>query len=70
MEDDTNPCGCGDEIAPGRWVLGYRQCFACSDRHLRENPPTRCAVPLNKSNYVLITNREELKQLNPKRTHN
>jgi hypothetical protein len=27
-----------------------------------------CAVPLNKSNYMLVTDRTTLSQLNPKRT--
>jgi hypothetical protein len=62
-------CGCGDDIAPGRWALGYRECLTCGEEKIRANPPTRCAVPLNKSNYMLITNRAELKQLNPKYTH-
>jgi len=62
-------CGCGDDITPGRWGLGYRTCLSCGEAQIRANPPTRCAVPLNKSNYMLITNRAELKQLNPKYTH-
>jgi hypothetical protein len=27
-----------------------------------------CTVPMNKSNYVVVSNHEELKMLNPKRT--
>ena len=66
---DMKTCGCGDGIPLGRWALGYRECLTCGERTIRDNPPTRCAVPLNKSNYMLITNRAELKQLNPKYTH-
>jgi hypothetical protein len=29
--------------------------------------PTRCVVPMNKSNYILVTDITLLHQLNPKR---
>lgn len=58
-------CACGDEIDPRRWALGYRECMACGEEKARK--VTRPSAPISKSNYVLITNREQLKQLNPKR---
>jgi len=59
-------CSCGEPIDPRRSALGYHLCPVCGDREARRIK--RCVVPLNKSNYVLVTNRTELKQLNPKRT--
>ncbi len=65
MSYDAFPiCACGDEIDPRRVALGYHLCPVCGDREARRIK--RCVVPLNKSNYVLVTNRTELKQLNPK----
>ena len=64
MSYDAFPiCACGDEIDPRRVALGYHLCPVCGDREARRIK--RCVVPLNKSNYVLVTNRTELKQLNP-----
>ena len=56
---------CGDDFPAGRAALGYRTCLPCGDavartiRHL--------SAPLNKSNYVVISDLNDLKQLNPKR---
>jgi len=57
-------CDCGDKINPRRVALGYQTCPVCGDREARRIK--RCVVPLNKSNYVVISNRAELKMLNPK----
>lgn len=40
-------------------------CITCSEK----NPlkPTRCVVPMHKSNYMLVTDIALLQQLNPKR---
>lgn len=57
-------CKCGDAIDPRRSALGYSSCPVCGDREARQVRFT--TVPLNKSNYVVISNRAELKQLNPK----
>ena len=56
---------CGDDIAPARVALGYHLCLSCGDAAARQ--VRHCVVPLNKSNYTLITNRAELAWLNPKR---
>lgn len=41
-------------------------CVSCGEAHARK--ATHCIVPLNKSNYIPITDLAQLKQLNPKRT--
>jgi hypothetical protein len=57
---------CGDLYPPARARLGYATCLPCGDKQARL--VTFCTVPMNKSNYVVISNHEELKMLNPKRT--
>jgi ribosomal protein L37AE/L43A len=49
-----------------RFRLGYHTCLDCGDTAARKVVFT--TAPINKSNYMLITNRAELAQLNPKRT--
>lgn len=61
-------CSCGEPIDPRRSALGYHLCPVCGDREARRVNSKRCVVPLNKSNYMLVTNYAELSQLNPKRT--
>lgn len=56
---------CGDTINPKRADLGYRTCIDCAK--VMGASQVRTIVPLNKGNYTLVTNREELKMLNPKR---
>ena len=61
----TNYCRvCGDEIAVGRWELGYKFCLPCGDEVAKK--VVRCVVPIHKSNYVLITDRELLTGVNQK----
>ncbi len=56
---------CGDDYPEARLNLGYRTCLPCGDavartiRHL--------SAPLNKSNYVMISDLADLARLNPKR---
>ena len=45
--------------------MGYTTCLPCGDK--LAHAVTFCTAPLNKSNYMLITNAAELKMLNPKR---
>lgn len=56
---------CGEPFPLARYNLKYRVCIACADK---QPQPTRTVVPINKSNYMYITDLEQLKQLNPKRT--
>lgn len=57
---------CQDEIDPRRYYLGYATCLPCGQKEALS--VKHCVVPLNKSNYMLVTDRNTLKQLNPKRT--
>jgi hypothetical protein len=57
---------CGDYVPERRAALGYRTCLICGEQQARTVQHT--IVPMNKSNYTVITNRAELAQLNPKRT--
>jgi hypothetical protein len=59
-------CECGEEVDARRIALGYNLCLACGEVEAKKR--RFCIAPLNKSNYMMITDRELLKQLNPKRT--
>lgn len=56
---------CGDLYPAARARLGYDVCLPCGDK--RAHMVSWATLPLSKSNYVVITNLEELKMLNPKR---
>jgi hypothetical protein len=58
-------CGCGGTIAPERYKLGYQVCLECGDWVAKQRKHT--IIPMHKSNYTVVTNLEELKQINPKR---
>lgn len=62
----TSCIKCGDEVATKRSLLGYRTCLPCGDVEARKR--TFVSAPINKSNYMLITDVAQLRQLNPKRT--
>lgn len=57
---------CHDPFPVERFRLGYHTCLSCGDYQARQVVYT--TAPINKSNYMLITNRADLAQLNPKRT--
>lgn len=57
---------CYDPFPVARFRLGYDVCLDCGDVAARQVVYT--TAPINKSNYMLITNYAELAQLNPKRT--
>lgn len=57
---------CDDSYDLGRLHLGYTVCLPCGDEIAKSRKFT--IAPLNKSNYVCITDMTMLKQLNPKRT--
>jgi hypothetical protein len=57
-------CLCGTRINPKRVALGYQTCPVCGDREARQVKFT--TVPLNKSNYVVVSDYRELAWLNPK----
>jgi ribosomal protein L37AE/L43A len=57
---------CYTPFSVERFRLGYHTCLDCGDTAARKVVFT--TAPINKSNYMLITNVTELSQLNPKRT--
>ena len=57
---------CEETYSERRALLGYNTCLHCGDFAARS--VKWCSAPLNKSNYVVITNKAELTMLNPKRT--
>jgi hypothetical protein len=57
---------CEETYSERRALLGYNTCLSCGDFASRQ--VKWCTAPLNKSNYVVITNKAELTMLNPKRT--
>lgn len=56
---------CGEQFSNRRLDLGYRTCLPCGDDVARTI--RWLAAPINKSNYVLISDINDLKGLNPKR---
>ena len=56
---------CGETYPLARYNLGYNTCLDCGDAVART--VRYLSAPINKSNYMLITNLDDLKGLNPKR---
>jgi hypothetical protein len=54
----------GGYVPHARWRLGYSTCLECGQQQAKARKLT--IAPMHKSNYVLITNREDLKGLNNK----
>ncbi len=72
---DLNQCVmCADDIDPLRVEILKANdkpltCLWCGEEQARQERKLWCIAPLsNKAAYTLITDRELLKQLNPKRT--
>ena len=63
---DKHTCNvCNNEkVIPARYDLGYDTCLECGEVTASKRKFT--VVPMHKSNYVVITNREELKGINNK----
>jgi len=57
---------CGEPVNPKRAALGYRTCLPCGEQDARAQRAGWCIAPLHKSNYMLITNRQDLAGLNNK----
>jgi hypothetical protein len=61
------PClGCGIGVTKKRKAKGYKLCLPCGDIIAHERKFTIACN--NKQGYELITNLNDLKTLNPKRT--
>ena len=63
----ANCTNCGDSFPLARLNLGYRTCLDCGDKAAHK--VHWCVAPLNKSNYVLISDLQDLRGLNPKRSY-
>ena len=57
---------CGRAYAAERLSIGYAVCMPCGDD--LASKVVRTVAPINKSNYMMITDMAMLRQLNPKRT--
>jgi ribosomal protein L37AE/L43A len=55
---------CGDEFDVARYKLGLRTCMVCGDKLAHK--VRRCIVPMHKSNYVMLTDMNDLKGINNK----
>jgi len=56
----------GNEVPEQRYYMGYSTCLPCGEVEARRVRHT--IAPMNKSNYIVVSDRNMLKQLNPKRT--
>ena len=55
---------CGDTFKWARFKLGYKLCLDCGEDAAQKVKHT--IVPSHKSNYIVITDMNDLKDLNPK----
>ena len=61
--EPVHPCRrCGDDVPHGRYSLGYRTCLSCGETLAKERKHT--IVPMPKSNYIVVTDRTLLHNLN------
>lgn len=66
MDDNYFCSWCGDDVTADRWALGYHTCLLCGEEHARMERLCWTVAPMHKSNYVLVTNPEDLHGLNNK----
>lgn len=57
---------CGENIGEGRWALGYKFCLECGDVLAKEKTKSYTVVPMHKSNYILVTDKDLLTGVNNK----
>ena len=63
----TNTCPqCRGPVDPRRVALGRKLCLPCGEDEARAERRSWCVVPMHKSNYMLLTSREDLKGINNK----
>lgn len=55
-----------NSIPTARAQLGYATCLTCGEK--AASKVRHCSAPINKSNYMYVSDPNILKQLNPKRT--
>lgn len=56
---------CGECVPSKRYALGFVTCLECGEYEARK--VRHCIVPMNKSNYIVVSDIIVLSQLNPKR---
>ena len=66
MTDHIECRVCGDEYPTQRWALGYKVCLSCGDSLAVEQRKSWTIAPMHKSNYMLLTNMDDLKGINNK----
>ena len=57
---------CEEEVLPQRYALGIYYCFQCGDAKALQERKSWCIAPMHKSNYMRITNKDDLVGLNNK----
>jgi hypothetical protein len=57
-------CICGESIIPARANLGYKTCLPCGEAAAKQHKHT--IVPMHKSNYIPVFNRQDLVGINSK----
>lgn len=68
MQSANRCTACDDgQVSPARLSLGYTTCLPCGELQAKRQRTSWTVAPMNKSNYMLISNPDLLKQLNPKR---
>ncbi len=55
---------CGKPVNRHRYEIGYTTCLTCGEASAKRHKHT--IVPMHKSNYIVVTNREDLKGINNK----
>jgi len=53
-----------NEVPAARWAIGYKTCMPCGE--LASRAVKRTVVPMHKSNYMMITDLDDLKGINNK----
>jgi len=57
---------CGDDVPKARVKLGYDLCLKCGEAAAKAARRSWCIAPMHKSNYMLVTNKDDLIGLNNK----
>lgn len=61
----TDTCEqCGEPMDTRRREAGYVVCRSCGESNATRARATWCVVPMSKSNYTLVTDKQLLKGLN------
>ena len=55
---------CNAEVHPLRIQAGIYTCIHCGDKLAKQR--THCIVPMHKSNYIVVTDRDDLVRINNK----